>query len=227
MPQSEILDRLAEAVAKLYRDIVPRLAQDALDAGLSPYEIIAEGLSKGMRIVGEQFKRNEVYIPEVLVACDAYYAGLNVVRPHIDRAERDKFLGTMVIGTIYGDVHTVGKDVAVPIFEAAGLNVIDLGVGVPAEGFVNAVKEHDAQIVGLGTYMTSSFMHTKHVVDALREAGVRDKVKVICGGPSVNPEAARRMGADDASDDAWEAVDKIKALLNQLVEEGKWKGAAA
>ncbi|MGQ9699314.1 MAG: hypothetical protein ACUVRO_15140 [Armatimonadota bacterium] len=70
-------------------------------------------------------------------------------------------------------------------------------------------------------------MHTKHVVDALREAGVRDKVKVICGGPSVNPEAARRMGADDASDDAWEAVDKIKALLNQLVEEGKWKGAAA
>lgn len=227
MPQNEILDRLAEAVVHLDSNATARLAQEALDAGLSPYEIIAEGLSKGMRTVGEQFKRNEVYIPEVLVACDAYYAGLNVVRPHIDRAERGKFLGTMVIGTIYGDVHTVGKDVAVPIFEAAGLNVIDLGIGVPAEGFVNAVKEHDAQIVGLGTYMTSSFMHTKHVVDALREAGLRDRVKVICGGPSVNAEAARRMGADDASDDAWEAVEKIKALLRQLAEEGRSKGAAA
>ena len=219
MSSNEILNMLADAIVRLDRKSVPALAQQALDAGLPPHLIITEGLSKGMKIIGEQFKRNEVYIPEVLVACDAYYAGLNIVRPHITKSEKQKFLGTMVIGTIYGDVHTVGKDVAIPIFEAAGLNVIDLGVGVPPEGFVKAVEEHEAQIVGLGTYMTSSFMHTKDVVEALKEAGVRNRVKIICGGPSVNAEAARRMGADDASDDAWEAVGKIKALLGQLSDE--------
>jgi methanogenic corrinoid protein MtbC1 len=225
MSSQEILARLSDAIVNLDRASVPSLVEEALAAGLSPYEVLANGLSKGMRRVGELFRANEVYIPEVLVACDAYYAGLNVVRPKIDRTEARNFLGTMVIGTIYGDVHTVGKDVAIPVFEAAGLNVVDLGVGVPADRFVQAVKEHNAQIVGLGTYMTASFMHTKDVVEALKAAGLRDRVKVICGGPSAEPEAARRLGADDASDDAWEAVGKIKALLAQLPPE--YKGASA
>lgn len=214
----ELLPRLAQAVIELDKQAAGQLAQEALAAGLPPYTIIAEGLSRGMEEIGRRFQRAEVFIPEVLVACDAYYAGLEVVRPHIDRSEEEKFLGTLVIGTIYGDIHTVGKDVAIPIFEAAGFHVIDLGVAVPDEQFVEAVREHRPQLVGLGTYMTSTFMHTREVVQALERAGLRDQVKIICGGPSVDAAAARRMGADDASDNAWEAVGKMKALLAELEE---------
>jgi methanogenic corrinoid protein MtbC1 len=218
MEKEEILRNLAEAVDNLDEEAGERLAREALDAGISPYQIIADGLSKGMQVVGAKFKAAEVYLPEVLVACDVYYAGLKIVRPHIKPGDRDQFLGTMIIGTIHGDVHTVGKDVAIPVFEAAGFNVIDLGAPVADETFIEAIKEHQPQLVGLGTYMTSTFMHTKETVKKITEAGLRERVKIICGGPSVTPEAARRLGADDASDNAWEAVEKMKTLLAELGE---------
>lgn len=179
----------------------------------SPYEIIADGLSLGMKTIGEQFKAGEVFIPEVMVACDCYYAGLKIVKPHISPRDESYFIGKIVIGTIHGDIHTVGKDVAVPVFEAAGFNVIDLGVAVPDEKFVAAVLEHKPDIVGLGTYMTPTFMHTKETVRALTEAGVRGSVKIICGGPSVDGGAARKLGADEASDNAWEAVEIMKGWM--------------
>lgn len=219
MSQTNLLNRLAEAVVRLSKRDAALLAQEALDAGLSPHTILAEGLSRGMQVVGEAFKRNEVFIPEVLVACDAYYAGLEVVRPHIRPDDRSRFTATMVIGTIYGDIHSVGKDVAIPVFEAAGFHVIDLGVAVPDEKFVEAIREHSPELVGLGTYMTATFMHTRETVRAITEAGLRHQVKIICGGPSVDARAARQMGADDASDNAWEAVEKMRALVRQLRHE--------
>jgi len=219
MAEQAILKALAQAVIDLDASLAQRLAKDALDAGIAPYTIISEGLSQGMRTIGEKFKCAEVFIPEVLVACDAYYAGLNVVKPHLKASERDRFLARMVIGTIYGDIHSVGKDVAVPVFQAAGFDVIDLGTAVPDQKFVEAVREHKPQLVGLGTYMTSTFMHTKETVRALREAGLRDGVKIICGGPAVDAEAARKMGADDASDNAWDAVERMKRLAAELAEE--------
>jgi len=210
MDKQAQLQALAQAVIDLDAGRAERLAREALGAGISPYTIIAEGLSLGMKTIGERFKCAEVFIPEVLVACDAYYAGLNVVKPHLNEAERERFLARMVIGTIHGDIHTVGKDVAIPVFEAAGFDVIDLGVAVPDQKFVEAVREHKPQLVGLGTYMTSTFMHTKETVRALADAGLRDGVKIICGGPAVDAETARRMGADDASDNAWDAVERMK-----------------
>ncbi|MDH7570972.1 MAG: cobalamin-dependent protein [Armatimonadota bacterium] len=219
MPEKELLDRLAQAVIQLDKKAAAAAAEEALAAGVSPFAIIAEGLSRGMQTVGEAFKRSEVFIPEVLVACDAYYAGLNVVKPHLDAGDRNRYTATMVIGTIYGDIHTVGKDVAIPVFQAAGFQVIDLGVAVPDEKFVEAVKQYQPELVGLGTYMTATFMHTRETVRCLVEAGLRDRVKVICGGPSVDAETARKMGADDASDNAWEAVEKMRALVNQLRAE--------
>ncbi|MGB9604870.1 MAG: cobalamin B12-binding domain-containing protein, partial [Bryobacteraceae bacterium] len=122
---------------------------------------------------------------------------------------------------IHGDIHTVGKDVAVPVFQAAGYDVIDLGVDVPDEHFVEAIREHQPDIVGLGTYMTSTFMHTRETVRVIEQAGLRDRVKIICGGPAVDPDAARRMGADDASDDAWEAVAKLDRLVEELRAAGR------
>lgn len=209
---SEILKKIADAVVGLDQAAVEQLSQDAL-AEHSPHEIIADGLSRGMQVIGEQFKVGDVFIPEVMVACDCYYAGLKRVKAHIPAEDRSWRIGRMLLGTIHGDIHTVGKDVAGPVFEAAGFDVIDLGVAVPDEKIVEAIREHEPDIVGLGTYMTPTFMHTRNTVEAIVAAGLRDRVKIICGGPSVSDEAARRMGADAASDSAWEAVELMKRWM--------------
>jgi len=216
MDKNEILKRIADAVVAMDCDGIGKLVQAALDAGLAPSDIVLEGLSEGMRIVGQKFQEGEVFMPEVLVSCDTYYAGLKLVQPLIEAAGGVQTKGKMVIGTIYGDIHTVGKDVAVPVFRAAGFEVIDLGIDVPDEKFVEAIREHKPQLVGLGTYMTSTFMHTAETVRAIEEAGLRDQVKIICGGPAVDARTARKMGADDASDNAWEAVQKMEALVAEL-----------
>jgi 5-methyltetrahydrofolate--homocysteine methyltransferase len=126
-----------------------------------------------------------------------------------DSASR-AFLASIVMDTIFGDIHTVGKDVAIPVFESAGFNAIDLGIDVSPDKFVKAAIENKAELVGLGTYMSETFFHVPEVVDAFKKAGIRDRVKIICGGPAVDPETARKLGADDASSDAWEAVEKMK-----------------
>jgi len=216
METADKLARLAQIVMDMdLAEVVPAV-EDGLRSGLSPARILSEGLSAGMRKVGEKFKNGEVYMPEVLVSCDVYYRGLERVRPLIQLSQGPDSRGKMIIGTIYGDIHTVGKDVAAPVFQAAGYEVIDLGVDVPDERFVEAIREHSPQIVGLGTYMTSTFMHAGETVRAISEAGLRSRVKIICGGPAVDPGAARRMGADDASDDAWEAVEKLDRLMEEL-----------
>ncbi len=209
---NEILDRLATAIEQLDLKGVTPLVEQALAAGLRPSDVLNEGLSKGMRRVGKAFNDGDMYMPEVLVACDVYFEGLKVVRPLL-AGDTSHQIGTMVLGNIHGDIHTVGKNVAIPVFEASGLRVVDLGESKNDDDFVQAIREHKPDIVGLGTYMTSTFMHTKETVAAITKAGLRGQVKIICGGPAVTAEAAREMGADDASDDAWKAVEKIRALL--------------
>lgn len=210
--------QLADAVVNMDADRVPDLVRDALADGLSAADILARGLSCGMRRVGEQFRDGTIFMPEVLVCCDTYYAGLQVVEPLL-QGKKGASKGKIVLGTIHGDIHTVGKDVAIPVFRAAGFDVVDLGIDVKDEAFVEAVRQHRPQLVGLGTYMTSTFMHTRATVEALQRAGVRDEVKVICGGPAVDAATARKMGADDASNDAWEAVGKMEALVGGLDHE--------
>jgi len=214
---SAIFERLADAVERLDVKAVDPLIREGLASGVRPADLLTRGLSLGMQRVGTKFKCGEMFMPEVLVACDVYYAGLAIVKPLLAKDGDEHRIGTMVLGTIHGDVHTVGKDVAIPVFEANGLRVVDLGVNVPDEAFVEAIRRHQPQIVGLGTYMTSTFMHTRETVAAIERAGLRRQVRIICGGPAVDPEAARRMGADDASDDAWKGVEKIKQLLGGSV----------
>lgn len=216
MEHQPLLEQLARAVLELNLDAVGPLVERGLAEGLSPTAILSDGLSAGMRQVGEKFKQGELFMPEVLVACDVYYRGLEILRPLLSQRRSGPSRRRMIIGTIYGDIHTVGKDVAVPVFQAAGYEVIDLGADVPDGRFVEAIREYAPDIVGLGTYMTSTFMHTGETVRVIREAGLRDRVKIICGGPAVDAAAARRMGADDASDDAWEAVGKLDRLMAEL-----------
>lgn len=213
MSETEILSQLSAAVENLdFKGVVP-LTQGALKEGLSPSRVLTDGLSAGMREVGKKFNSGDMFMPEVLVACDVYFAGLAVVRPLLAAGADAHSLGTIIMGNIHGDVHTVGKQVAMPVFEASGFKVIDLGEDLNDEAFVEGIRKHKPQIVGFGTYMTSTFMHTKQTVEAIVKAGLRDSVKIICGGPAVDAEAARRMGADDASDDAWKGVEKMKRLL--------------
>lgn len=217
LSHEEILTKLKEAVIGMDADGARIAAEGALRSGLDPADAIVRGLSEGMRTVGDRFGKMEIFLSEVLASADAYYAALEVLKPKLgkERAKR-AFIATMVIGTIFGDIHTVGKEVAIPVFESAGFNVIDLGIDVPPEGFVEAAIRNGAELVGLGTYMSETFFHVPDVVKAFERAGIREKVKIICGGPAVDPGAARKLGADDASSDAWEAVGKLKRLLEEL-----------
>jgi 5-methyltetrahydrofolate--homocysteine methyltransferase len=212
MTQESLKKKLAEAVVSFQRTEVQKAAEEALAAGMHPFDII-KGLSEGMREIGRLWNAMEIFLPEVMAAADAYYAGLNLVKPRIAVGESGDYLATIIFGTIYGDIHSVGKDVAIPVFQAENFNVVDLGVDVSPQQYIDAVKEHKAQIVGLGTYMSETFMHVGEVVKAFAEAGIRDNILVICGGPATDPLAAQRMGADDAFNDAWVAVARTKELI--------------
>ena len=218
MDHAKRLDLLSQIVLNMDVAVVGPAVEECLAAGIPASRILADGLSAGMRVVGEKFKSGEIYMPEVLVSCDVYYRGLETLRPHIRDAGAQR-KGKLILGTIHGDIHTVGKDVAIPVFQAAGYDVVDLGVDVPDARFLEAIREHHPDIVGFGTYMTSTFMHTSEVVRLIREAGLRAQVKIICGGPAVDSEAAKRMGADAASDAAWEAVAKLDRLMAVLESE--------
>ena len=219
MGNPDHLARLSQAILEMDVDGVGALIEEGLAAGLPAAQLLSAGLSAGMQAVGERFRNGETYMPEVLVSCDVYYRGLERLKPLLAANSGRGRRGRMIVGTIYGDIHTVGKDVAVPVFEAAGFEVVDLGVDVSDDAFVAAIREHNPQIVGLGTYMTSTFMHTRETVRVIERAGLRSQVKIICGGPAVDAAAARRMGADDASDDAWEAVEKLNRLVGELAAE--------
>lgn len=212
----EMLERLAELVVRMDVNGVRGQVESCLAQRLPVNRILSEGLSAGMRQVGEKFKNGEVYMPEVLVSCDVYYQGLEVLKPHLRSLGEMDRRGKIILGTIHGDIHTVGKDVAAPVFQAAGYEVVDLGVDVADEEFVDAIRRHRPDLVGLGTYMTSTFMHAKETVRVIDKAGLRSGVRIICGGPAVDARAAKNMGADDASDDAWEAVEKMDRLMESL-----------
>ncbi|MBS7645176.1 MAG: cobalamin-dependent protein [Candidatus Bathyarchaeia archaeon] len=214
---AEPLRKLTQAVVDLDEAAVRMAAEEAVKAGVDSREAV-RALAEGMRIIGEKWQRCEVFMPEVLVAADAFYAGMEVLLPRLaDKTGEGVFSGVMVIGTIYGDVHTVGKDVAKAVFAAElNLRVVDLGVEVPSHRFVEAVKEYDADIVGLGTYMSETFFNTPKVIEALERAGLRDRVIVVCGGPAVDMRTAKKFGADGAWSDAWEAVPEIRRMLDEL-----------
>ena len=214
MSNSEMLAKLAGAVENLDSKNVKPLVEQALASGMRPSD------SPDQRPVGGHARGWARSSTPATCSCPRCWwpatctsPGWTIVRPLLAAGGDDHILGTMIMGNIYGDVHTVGKQVAMPVFEASGIRVIDLGEDLNDEAFVEGIRKHKPQIVGFGTYMTSTFMHTKETVAAITKAGLRDQVKIICGGPAVDAEAARRMGADDASDDAWKGVEKIKRLL--------------
>src|SRR5262245_5800185 len=209
--------RIARALILGDKDTVGRMTREGLDLGLDPKQIIFKGLIPGMDVVGEKFRRNEYYVPQVLLSARAMYAGLDLLKPLITAAATSDYLGTVVIGTAQGDLHDIGKNLVAMMLEGAGFRVLNLGRDVAPEAFCKAVEEHGAHIVGISALMTTTMPAMKRTIDALVRAGLRDRVKVMVGGAPVTQAFAEQIGADGYAKDSTLAVVKAKQLVGVAV----------
>lgn len=202
----EILNQISVNVQNGKAKVVTELVQQALDAGANPAEILDQGLLDGMGIIGEKFKNNEVYVPQVLVAARAMSKGAEILKPHL-AANGIEATGKVCIGTVQGDLHDIGKNLVKMMMEGKGLEVIDLGVDVPAERFVQAAIEHNCRIICCSALLTTTMPIMSDVVKAAKEAGIRDNVKIMVGGAPVSQEFCDAIGADCYTLDATSAAD--------------------
>ena len=200
------------------KDTVAAKTREGLGFSMDPKELIFKGLIPGMDVVGEKFRRNEYYVPQVLLSARAMYAGLDLLKPLITAAAKgDDYHGVVVIGTAQGDLHDIGKNLVAMMLEGAGFKVVNLGRDVAPEKFVAAVEEHHANIVGISALMTTTMPAMKRTIDALRKAGLREHVKVMVGGAPVSQAFADEIGADGYAKDSTLAVVKAKTLLGVAV----------
>lgn len=191
---------------------VAALTQRLLDAGVSPQLILNDGLIAGMAVVGEKMREGDMYLPEVLQSAGAMQASLNLLKPHLAR-EGAQSRGRVLLGTVKGDMHDIGKNLVGIMLQGAGFEIIDMGTNVPTEKFVEAIKTHQPSIVGLSAMLTTTMLNMKSTIDSVRAAGLSSTVKIIIGGAPVNQSFADQIGADGYARDAVLAVDKVKQLL--------------
>ncbi|TGE35041.1 cobalamin-binding protein [Desulfosporosinus fructosivorans] len=203
---------LAQSVIEGQRDQVKDQVTSLIAAGNSPLEIVNEGLIAGMNVVGVRFKAGDMYVPEVLMAAKSMSGGLEIVRPLIAEADQ-KSKGKILLGTVKGDLHDIGKNLVGMLIESGGLEVINMGVDVSAEDFIDAIIEHEPDILALSALLTTTMPAMQDIIELLEEEELRDKVKVIIGGAPVSREYADTIGADGYAPDAGSAVELCKKLL--------------
>ena len=207
MNVEKYLASLKESIVNLDFDAVVKVAQEAMDAGIDPHTTITEGMVPGMSIVGEKFETGEYFLSELVVAAEVMKEGLKIVNPYLkgDIAER---LGKVVIATVEGDHHDLGKNIVTSLLRVQGFDVIDLGVDVPTDKIIDAVKEHKPAIVGMSALLTLTMPKMGEVIESLKKANLREKVKVILGGTPVTSEFAESIGADHKAVNALEGAKK-------------------
>lgn len=203
---SEILTNISEQLQKGKAAQVVELVKEAMAAGVSPKDILDNGLLAGMAVIGEKFKNNEVFVPEVLVAARAMNKGVEVLKPALT-AEGVKARGVAVIGTVRGDLHDIGKNLVRMMMEGKGLQMVDLGVDVSPEQFVNAAREHSAAIICCSALLTTTMGEMKNVVELVKNSDIAGKVKVMVGGAPVTQSFCDQIGADCYTADAASAAD--------------------
>ncbi len=201
-----VLEKIQKATIAGSAEEAVALVQEAIDEGLSPETIIQDGFIVAMSAVGEQFKDGEVFVPEMLVAARAMQFGVNALEP---------YLAKVLLGTVKGDLHDIGKNLVGMMLQGNGAEIIDLGVDISTETFIEAVKEHQPQFLALSSLLTTTMPVLGEVIEALQEAGLREQVKVLVGGAPVNEEFARQIGADGYAENAILAVDLVKNLLGK------------
>lgn len=208
-----IFEKIADEVQKGDSVAVETLVKEAVSKDAPAERIMDDGLVEGMNIVGEKFKNNECFIPEVLVSARAMTVGLSILKPLL--AEKNvKPIGKAVIGTIQGDLHDIGKNIVGMLLQGAGFEIIDLGADVQVDRFVESAETENADIVGISALLTTTMVNMKIVIDKLNKAGIRDRVKVIIGGAPVTQAYADKIGADGYATDAATGVDVAKKLLD-------------
>lgn len=206
------LKEIAQAVLQGNAKKTKELVEQALSSGISAQEIINKGLIAGMNVVGGKFKNNEYYIPEVLISARAMHTGMDVVKSQLVGEEIPN-IGCMVLGTVKGDLHDIGKNLVKMMLEGAGFKVIDLGIDIPPEKFVEEVKNHKPELVGMSALLTTTMVMMKDVISALEKANLRNNIKIMVGGAPLTESYAKEIGADGYAPDAASAVDKAKELI--------------
>lgn len=188
------------------------LCQQALAEGLEPQVILSEGLIAGMSVIGAKFKENKIYVPEVLISAKATHAGLDILKPILSE-RKSKPVGKFMIGTVKDDLHDIGKNLVAMMMEGAGFEVINLGVNIDPDKFVDGIKEHQPDIVGMSSLITSTLHSVEDTIKAIEAAGLRNQVKILVGGAPVTEEWALQIGADGYGKDATASVDAARKLM--------------
>ncbi len=207
------LEEIAQNLIEGNENEVGELTQRALAKGINVIEILNKGLLGGMNVVGERFKQAEMFIPEVLLAARAMNAGMNILKPLLLSAGF-RNVGSIVLGTVRGDIHEIGKNLVGIMLSGAGFEVIDLGVNVPPQRFIEVVVEKKAQLIGMSALLTVTMPAMKDTIDELKGAGLKTQIKTMIGGATVTQRYADEIGADGYAQDAVSAVSKAKELLN-------------
>ncbi|MEJ2263936.1 MAG: corrinoid protein [Anaerolineales bacterium] len=209
---SEILSQMSTAVIEGNMEDVPEMTQQALEEGYSAKEILDNGLMPGMDHVGVEFKAGNMFVPEVLRSARSMQAAMNILKPLLAESG-EKMVGKVILGTVKGDLHDIGKNLVAMMCEGAGFEVIDLGKDIAPEKFVQAVKESEPDIVGMSALLTTTMRTMEHTIKALEEAGVRQRVKVMVGGAPVTQSFATQIGADGYASNAAAAAEMAKKFV--------------
>lgn len=207
-----ILTEMSESLQRGEDALVGELVRQAIGRQMPALEILNDGLIAGMNVVGEQFRLREIFLPDVLLAARAMYAGLDLLKPLLAR-DGVPTAGRVVIGSVHGDLHDIGKNLVGIMLKGAGFEVLDLGHDVPAGRFVDAAQEHEASVIGLSALLTTTMPVMKDVVELVRARGLAGRVRVIVGGAPVSEAWAREIGADSYGYDAANAVERVRALV--------------
>lgn len=207
-----ILNEISEYLQKGRAKNVKALVQQALEEGVNPKDILNEGLLSGMTVIGGKFKRNEVFVPEVLVAARALNAGLSILEPKLIEVGNEP-IGKAIVGTVQGDLHDIGKNLVVMMLKGAGFDVVDIGIDVAPETFFQKAEEENADIICMSALLTTTMGKMKENIDLLKEKNVRDKYIVMVGGAPVNEEFAEEIGADYYTPDAATAAEVAKRAV--------------
>jgi len=204
-------DKIVEAIIELDEQAALELADERIKSGTEPVEIL-ERCREGMSLVGEKFESGDFFLSEMIMAAEIFNQIMNIVRPHLKSALSDP-RGKVVIGTVEGDVHDIGKNIAIALLKAEGFDIVDLGVDVPPATFVEAIREHEPDIVGMSSLLTVALETTKQTIDAITEAGLRDKVRIIVGGGRIDSHATEYIKPDASTDNAAQGVRMCIGLM--------------
>ena len=207
-------EELSQAVQDGNATKTKQLTAELVEQATSAADILNKGLLAGMGVVGKKFKANEVFIPEVLIAARAMNAGMEILKPQLVKSGV-KPIGKMLLGTVKGDLHDIGKNLVKMMAQGAGIEVVDLGIDVSTEKFVESVQKHaDATVLGMSALLTTTMSAMSEVIDRLRKEGLRDKIKIVVGGAPLTEQFAKEIGADGYSHDAASAADLLRAMMS-------------